>query len=65
MLWRMSLTKETQTESGFRQCSRTVPVREVNLLPQQRQRHLGMPAAVDPSLQAPRAPHPGHPGSGR
>ena len=41
--------------SGLRQCSRTVPVREVNLLPQQRQRHLGTPAAVDPSLQASRA----------
>ena len=49
-LWRMSLTKETQTVSGFWQCSRTVPVREVNLLPQQRQRHLGTPAAVDPFL---------------
>ena len=32
----MSLTKETQTVSGFWQCSRTVPVREVDLLPQQR-----------------------------
>ena len=40
--------------SGLRQCSRTVPVREVNLLPQQRQRNLGTPAAMDPSLQAPR-----------
>ena len=48
--------KETQTGSGFRQCSRTVPVREVNLLPQQRQRHLGTSAAVEPSLQAPLAP---------
>lgn len=64
-LWRMSLMKETQAGSGFRQCSRTVPVRELNLLPQQRQRHLGTPAAVEPSLQAPRAPHPGHFGSGR
>lgn len=45
--------KETQTGSGFRQCTRTVPVREVNLLPQQRQRHLGTPAVVEPSLQAP------------
>ena len=32
--------KEIQTGSGFRQCSRTVPVGEVNLLPQQRQRCL-------------------------
>lgn len=46
----MSLMKETQTGSGLRQCSRTVPVRDLNLLPQQRQRHLGTPAAVDPSL---------------
>lgn len=30
-------------------------MREVNLLPQERQRHLGTPAAVDQSLQAPRA----------
>lgn len=37
----------------------------VNLLLQQRQRHLGTPAAVEPSLQPPRAPHPGHSGSGR
>lgn len=37
--------------SGLRQCSKTAPVGEVNLLPQQRQRHLGIPAAVDPSLQ--------------
>lgn len=35
---------------------------EVILLPQQRQRHLGTPAAGDPYLQAPR---PGHPGRGR
>lgn len=35
-LWRMSLMKKTQVASGLRQCSRTVPVREVNLLPQQR-----------------------------
>lgn len=35
-------------------------MREVNLLPQERHRHLGTPAAVDPSLQAPRAPQPGH-----
>lgn len=34
--------------TGLRQCSRTVPVREVNLLPQQRQRHLGIPTAVGP-----------------
>ena len=57
--------KETMVASGLRQCSRAVPVREVNLLPQQRQRHLGTPAAVDPSLQVPRAPHSGHFGSGR
>lgn len=61
---RMSLMEETQAGSGLRQCSRTVPVREVNLLPQERWRHLGTPAAVDQSLQAPRAPQPGHPGSG-
>lgn len=48
---------------GFRQCSRTVPVGEVNLLPQERQRHSGTPAAVDPSLQAPAAPHAGYPGT--
>lgn len=30
-----------------------VPVRKVNLLPQQRQRHLGTQAAVELSLQAP------------
>ena len=35
-LWRMSLMKEIRTGSGVRQCSRMVPVREVNLLPQQR-----------------------------
>ena len=64
-LWRMSLMKETQARSGFLQCSRTVPVRELNLLPQQRQRHLGTPAAVDLFLQAPSAPHSGHPGSGQ
>ena len=52
----MSLMKEIQTGSGFRQCSRTVPVGEVNFLPQQRQRHLETPAAVDPVL-------PGAPGA--
>ena len=62
---RMSLMKEIQTGSGFRQCSRTVPVGEVNLLPQQRQRHLETPAAVDPFLQTPPAPHSWRPGSGR
>lgn len=61
-LRRMSLMKEIQTGSGFRQCSRTVPVGEVNLLPQQRQRHLETPAAVDPFLQTPPAPHSGPPG---
>ena len=30
-------------------------MREVNLLPQERQHHLGTPAAVEPSLQAPPA----------
>lgn len=64
-LRRMGLMKEIQTGSGFQQCSRTVPVGEVNLLPQQRQRHLETPAAVDPFLQTPPAPHSGHPGSGR
>ena len=48
-LRRMCLMKKTQVASGLRQCSRTVPVREVNLLPQQRQPHLGTPA-----------PKPGH-----
>lgn len=32
---------------------------------QQRQRHLETPAAVDPFLQTPPAPHSGHPGFGR
>lgn len=50
--------------SGLRQCSRTAPVRKVNLLPQQRQRHLGTPAAVEPSLHAPPAPQPARFGSG-
>ena len=36
-------------------------MRELNLLPQQRQRHLGTPAAVDLSLQAPRRRTPGTP----
>lgn len=35
---RMSLMKETQVAGGLRHRSRTVPVREVNLLPQRRQR---------------------------
>lgn len=48
-LWRMGLMKETQAGSGLRQCSRTAPVGEVALL-QERKRHLGTPAAVDPSL---------------
>ncbi|RGS21324.1 hypothetical protein DWY05_00745 [Collinsella sp. AF23-4AC] len=61
----MSLMKEAQTRSGIRQRSRTVPVRELNLLPQDRQRHLGTPVAAEPPLQIPRAPHPGHFGSGR
>lgn len=39
-------------------------MRDLNLLPQQRQRHLGTPAVVNPSLHAPRAPHSEHPGSG-
>lgn len=32
----MSLMKKTRVASGLRQCSRTVPAREVNLLPRQR-----------------------------
>lgn len=64
-LWRMSLMKVAMVVSGLRQFSKTVPVREVNLLPQHRQRDLGTPATVDPSLQAPPAPQSGHPGSGR
>lgn len=51
----IGLMKEAWTGSSFRQCPRTVPVREVNLLPECRQHHLGTPAAVEPSLQAPPA----------
>ena len=50
---------------GLHQCSRTVPVRDVDLLPLLQLYHLGTPVALGPSHQAPRAPHPGHPGSGR
>lgn len=64
-LWRMSMIKEIQAGSGVQQCSRTVPVRELSLLPQQQQRHFETPTAIEPSLRAPRAPHPGHFWSGR
>lgn len=53
----MSMMKETQTGSVVQQCTRTVPVRELSLLPQQR--HFGTPSdrAVPPGAAsaAPRA----------
>ena len=48
---RMCLMKETQVASGFRQCSRTAPAKEVNLLLHRCRRHLGTPAAMEPPLQ--------------
>lgn len=50
-LWRMSLMKETRVASGLRHRSRTFTVGEVNLLPYDRRRHPGTPAAADPSLR--------------
>lgn len=61
----VSLMKSTQVGSGFLQCSRTVPVRELNLAPHRGQRHLCTEAAVSPSLQGEGSPQAGHAGSGR
>lgn len=45
--------ERTRTGSGLWQCSRTMLLWEAKLLLQEHRSHLGMPAAVDSSLQVP------------